>query len=393
MACVLAVSSLAGCGGSSDTAKETSSEEETEEAAESSSEGSSTMESIKIGLVAPISGDNGIYGTSQMQGYELAMNEINAAGGVNGAMIELETYDDQGDAQKAASGAQKFADDDSILAIGGSCLSSCTLAMVPIIDDAGLPDLVVSSSSPNLTGSSEYFFRMAVQDTAVGPQIADVILSKKKTNVVVLYPDNDYGINLNENLVSYGEEKGLNILESITYLTTDQDYTAILTKVKDLNPEAIALCGTTTDSGLLVKQIKQLGIDALLVGGTGPYNSKTIEIAGSASEGMLCVGVYVATNPDEKVQALVQKYEEAYGEKPDGFAALAYDQMYVIAEAAKAAMDANGGEVTRETLKDALKDVNYDGVTGTVTFNDVNDWERPYLTLKVVDGAFVLDEE
>ena len=67
--------------------------------------------------------------------------------------------------------------------------------------------------------------------------------------------------------------------------------------------------------------------------------------------------------------------------------------MYVIAEAAKAAMDANGGEVTRETLKDALKDVNYDGVTGTVTFNDVNDWERPYLTLKVVDGAFVLDEE
>ena len=393
MACVLAVSSLAGCGGSSDTAKETSSEEETEEAAESSSEGSSTMESIKIGLVAPISGDNGIYGTSQMQGYELAMNEINASGGVNGAMLELETYDDQGDAQKAASGAQKFADDDSILAIGGSCLSSCTLAMVPIIDDAGLPDLVVSSSSPNLTGSSEYFFRMSVQDTAVGPQIADVILSKEKTNVVVLYPDNDYGINLNENLVSYGEEKGLNILESITYLTTDQDYTAILTKVKDLNPEAIALCGTTTDSGLLVKQIKQLGIDALLVGGTGPYNSKTIEIAGSASEGMLCVGVYVATNPDEKVQALVQKYEEAYGEKPDGFAALAYDQMYVIAEAAKVAMDANGGEVTRETLKDALKDVNYDGVTGTVTFNDVNDWERPYLTLKVVDGAFVLDEE
>ena len=343
--------------------------------------------------MAPISGDNGIYGTSQMQGYELAMNEINASGGVNGAMLELETYDDQGDAQKAASGAQKFVDDDSILAIGGSCLSSCTLAMVPIIDDAGLPDLVVSSSSPNLTGSSEYFFRMSVQDTAVGPQIADVILSKEKTNVVVLYPDNDYGINLNENLVSYGEEKGLNILESITYLTTDQDYTAILTKVKDLNPEAIALCGTTTDSGLLVKQIKQLGIDALLVGGTGPYNSKTIEIAGSASEGMLCVGVYVATNPDEKVQALVQKYEEAYGEKPDGFAALAYDQMYVIAEAAKAAMDANGGEVTRETLKDALKDVNYDGVTGTVTFNDVNDWERPYLTLKVVDGAFVLDEE
>ena len=92
------------------------------------------------------------------------------------------------------------------------------------------------------------------------------------------------------------------------------------------------------------------------------------------------------------MQTLVEKYNAAYGEIPDGFAALSYDQMYVIADAAKAAMDANDGTVTRETLKDALKAINYDGVTGTVTFNDVNDWERPYLTLKVENGEFVLDE-
>ncbi len=399
MACALAAASLAGCGSKDTPADNSGASKETEDAEEEDAEketaqgGTSTMDAIKIGLVAPISGDNGIYGTSQMQGYELAMKEINEVGGVNGAMLELETYDDQGDAQKAAAGAQKFADDDSILAIGGSCLSSCTLAMVPIIDDAGLPDLVISSSSPNLTGVSDYFFRMSVQDEAVGPQIADVILNKGLKDVVVLYPDNDYGINLNENLVNYGKEKGLNILESITYLTTDQDYTAMLTTVKNLKPEAVALCGTTTDSGLLVKQMKQLGIEALLVGGTGPYNSKTVEIAGSASEGMLCVGVYVATNPNEKVQTLVEKYENAYGEKPDGFAALAYDQMYVIAEAAKAAMDANGGEVTRDTLKDALKEINYEAVTGNVTFNENNDWERPYLTLRVENSEFVMDEE
>ena len=385
LAGVLAVSSLTACGASDSASGGGSSDS-------SSTGAAASGDTLKIGLVAPISGDNGQYGTSQKQGYELAIKEINEAGGVDGKMLELETYDDQGDAQKAAAGAQKFADDDSILSIGGSCLSSCTLAMVPIIDDAGLPDLVVSSSSPSLTGSSDYFFRMSVQDAAVGPQIADVILKKNLKNVVVLYPDNDYGINLNENLTSYGAEQGLNILQSIPYLTTDQDYTAILTTVKTLQPEAIALCGTTTDTGLLVKQIQQLGIDALLVGGTGGYNAKTVEIAGSASEGFLCVGVYVASNPDEKVQTLVEKYKTAYGEIPDGFAALSYDQMYVIADAAKAAMDANDGTVTRETLKDALKAINYDGVTGTVTFNDVNDWERPYLTLKVENGEFVLDE-
>lgn len=107
-------------------------------------------QTIKIGLVAPLTGNSGIMGESQQHGYELAMSEINASGGINGATIELVTYDDQADPQKSASGAQKFADDDSILAIGGSCNSSATLAMTPITDAAGLPELVVSSSSPKL---------------------------------------------------------------------------------------------------------------------------------------------------------------------------------------------------------------------------------------------------
>ena len=131
------------------------------------------MDTIKFGLVAPLSGDNGAYGTKQEKGYELAMEEINAAGGVLGAKLELETYDDGGDASTAANGAQKFADDDSILAIGGSCLTSCTAAMLPITGDAEMPQLVVSSSAKSLTGISDYFFRMAVQDAAVGPQIAN----------------------------------------------------------------------------------------------------------------------------------------------------------------------------------------------------------------------------
>ncbi len=387
LATVLTVSVLTGCGGSG--TEETSA---SADAKEEEGESDTSSDTIRFGLVAPLSGDNATYGVAQKQGYELAIKEINEAGGIDGAMLELVTYDDQGDAQKSATGAQKYSDDESIVAIGGSCLSSCTLAMAPIIDDAGLPDLVVSSSSPSLTGISEYFFRMAVQDAAVGPQIADVYLNKGVKSIVILYPDNDYGINLQENMKAYADEKGLEVLDSIPYLTTDQDYTAMLTTVKNLNPEGIALCGTTTDCGLIIKQTKQLGMDSVIVGPPGIYNANMIDIAGSASEGVYCVGVYAANNPDEKVQALVSKYEEAYGEIPDGFAALAYDQMYVMAEAARAAMEADG-EVTREGMKDGLKAVNYEGVTGTVTFNEVNDWERPYLTLIVKDGEFVVDAE
>ncbi|MDR1192943.1 MAG: ABC transporter substrate-binding protein [Peptococcaceae bacterium] len=345
---------------------------------------------IKIGLVAPMTGGSGSMGVSQQQGYELAMAEINDAGGVSGRKITLTVYDDQGDPQTAASGAQKFADDDSIIALGGSCNSSATLAMMPIVDNAGIPDLVVSSSSPQLTGSSEYFFRMSVQDAAVGPQMAKALLDRGCKNVVVFYANNDYGVGLNDSFKTYLESNGGTVLSSLTYLTTDQDFTAQITTAKGMNPDAIALCGTMGDCGLIIKQLDQNGFAEPVIGGTGLYNIKMIEIAGDASEDVLLIGVYISSNPDEKVQTLVSKYTAKYGNEPDGFAALAYDQMYVIAEAAQAAIDAGG--LTRESLKDALKKTDYDGVTGRVSFNSDNDWVRDYLTLMVKDGNFVMAE-
>lgn len=375
LAAAMVTASVTGCGSGSSSG--------------SASTAAASGGNIKIGLVAPLSGDSGVMGESQQHGYELAINEINAAGGVNGKKLELTTYDDQGDPQKAASGAQKFADDESILAIGGSCNSSATLAMAPIIDAAGLPDLVVSSSSPALTGCSDYFFRMAVQDNAVGPQMAQALLDRGKKNIVVFYPNNDYGTGLNTNLKNYMEQKGGKVLSSLTYLATDQDFTAQITTAKGLNPDAIALCGTPADSGLIIKQLKQNGVNVPIIGGTGLYNSKTVEIAGDSCEGIYVIGVYVANNPDQKVQDLVKKYQEKYGSVPDGFAALAYDQMYVIAEAAKKA----GDKLSRDTLKDALKETNYSGVTGTVKFDSNNDWVRDYLTLTVKDGNFVMADK
>jgi len=343
---------------------------------------------IRIGLVAPMSGGSGVMGVSQYNGYSLAASEINEQGGVNGALIEIETYDDTGDPQKAASGAQKFADDDTIVAIGGSCNSTSTLAMVSIFDDAGLPDLVVSSSSAKLTGCSEYFFRMAVQDNMVGPQMGNALIKLGKKQIVIFYPNDDYGVGLEQSLREYLEASGATVLESLTYKATDEDFTAQITTAKSHNPEAIAMCGTPADSGLLIKQLRQNGYDGTLIGGTGLYNASTLELAESAAEGMYVIGVYVASNPDPKVQEFVTKYKDKYGSEPDGFAALAYDQMYVIAQAAEKAMV--DGKVTREALKDALKETNYAGVTGTVIFNEVNDWVRDYLTLVVENGAFVV---
>jgi branched-chain amino acid transport system substrate-binding protein len=193
MMAAVAAMTVSGCSSSSSAPASTAAESKTEAAASSesgttaadTSDVKAAVDTIKFGLVAPLSGDNGAYGTKQEKGYELAMEEINAAGGVLGAKLELETYDDGGDASTAANGAQKFADDDSILAIGGSCLTSCTAAMLPITGDAEMPQLVVSSSAKSLTGISDYFFRMAVQDAAVGPPCArPFITCCKNTNIL-----------------------------------------------------------------------------------------------------------------------------------------------------------------------------------------------------------------
>jgi branched-chain amino acid transport system substrate-binding protein len=223
--------------------------------------------------------------------------------------------------------------------------------------------------------------------------MADVLLSLGHKTVAIMYPNNDYGKGLSAALAGRMNEKGGQVLESLTYQTDDQDFSAQLTTIKNLNPDAIALTGTQQDSGLIIKQIDQMGLGIPIIGGTGLYNVKTLEVSGfEAAEGVILIGVYVATNPDPKVRELVEKYKKKFDQTPDGFAALAYDQMYVIAQAATKAMSANKGDLTRDNLKDALKTTDYMGCTGHVKFNEVNDWVRPYLTLVVRDGEFVMFE-
>ena len=345
---------------------------------------------IKVALVAPLSGNNATYGVKQEHGYRLAMDEINAAGGVLGAEIVLETYDDTGDPQVAASGTQKFVDDEDVMVLGGSCLTSCTAVMLPITGDAGLSQMVVSSSARSLTGLSDCFFRMAVQDAAVGPQIANHFTKLGDKTTVALFPNSDFGIGLKDSFIEQFAANGGEVLDTIEYQSTDQDFSAILTTVKSLNPDCIAICGTTTDGALIVKQARQMGIEAHIMGQPGLYNQNVIDIAGEAAEGLFASGTFVATNPSELVQTFVGKYEAAYNETPDGYSALAYDQMYVIAEAAERAMLANDGELTRETMAAELKATQYDGVTGTVNFDENGDWVRDYLIVTVKDGKYDL---
>jgi len=344
---------------------------------------------LTVGMVNPLTGDAATYGVSHKNGLDIAFGEINGAGGVKGQEIELVTHDDAGDPKQAAAGAQKFADQRRVLAITGSCLSSNTLAMVPITDKTHLPHTAVSSSTPKLSGMSRYFFRMAVQDSRVGILMADLLSQKLKVKkVAILYPNNDYGKGLMAAIEEKLKQYGVSVVSNQAYLATDKDYSALLTVIKAADVDALALAGTYTDSALITKQARGIAFNKPIVGGTGLYSPKFIEIAGDAAEGAYFLGAFVATNPDPAVQAFVKKYKEKYGMEPDTFAALAYDQGYVLKSAMEKA--AAKGAITRENIRDAMAATNYKGITGTVTFDDKGDWVRPYLFITVKDGKFIL---
>ena len=344
---------------------------------------------ITLAMVNPLTGDAATYGVSHKNGLELALAEINKAGGVKGQQIELLTHDDAGDPKQAAAGAQKFADMKSVVAVVGSCLSSNTLAMVPITDKAKLPHTVVSSSSHKLSGMSKYFFRMAVQDDKVGGLMVDLSQGKfKPKKMALLYLNNDYGKGLLLSIEPQAKKHGITLTSAQTYLANDKDYSALLTKVKAEAPDVLLVGSTYTDGGLIVKQAREMGLMMPIVGPTGLYSPKYMEIAGKAVENTYFLGVFVPTNPDPKVQEFVKKYKEKYGMEPDTFAALAYDQGYVLKDALEKA--AAKGAVTRENVREAMAGSSFKGVTGTVTFDAKGDWVRPYLFVTVKDGKFVV---
>ena len=344
---------------------------------------------ITLAMVNPLTGDAATYGVSHKNGLELALVEVNKAGGVKGQQIELLTHDDAGDPKQAAAGAQKFADMKSVVAVVGSCLSSNTLAMVPITDKAKLPHTVVSSSSHKLSGMSKYFFRMAVQDDKVGGLMVDLSQGKfKPKKMALLYLNNDYGKGLLLSIEPQAKKHGITLTSAQTYLANDKDYSALLTKVKAEAPDVLLVGSTYTDGGLIVKQAREMGLMMPIVGPTGLYSPKYMEIAGKAVENTYFLGVFVPTNPDPKVQEFVKKYKEKYGMEPDTFAALAYDQGYVLKDALEKA--AAKGAVTRENVREAMAGSSFKGVTGTVTFDAKGDWVRPYLFVTVKDGKFVV---
>lgn len=336
---------------------------------------------IKIGLIAPLSGDTAIYGTASRGGAEIAIEEINNAEGVNGRKLEVVYEDGKCNGKDAATAANKLISIDQVLVIFGTICSAETLAIAPIAESNKIVLLSAASSAPSITEAGDYIFRTWPSDSLQGKEMAEYIYSKGIKKVAIVNMNSDYPVGLanvfKETFIQLGGE----VLISETYESTAKDFRTQLTKIKAKNPEAIYIIPYTAEAGILVKQIKELGIKAELYGPETFHSQEVINTAGNASEGI----VYMMPKFDESEQLtkeLLDKYKTKYGQDSPFAVVTAntYDGVYLIAEGFKKGVSSDALKNYLYTVKD------YPGTAGILTIDENGDALKDFQFMIIKEG-------
>lgn len=320
---------------------------------------------IKLGSIGPLSGGVAVYGTEARNAIELAVEEINAAGGVNGQNFELISEDDEGNPEKSVSAYKKLVTKDGVKLIVGSLTSGCTLAITPLAQAQKVVLVAPAATNPAITDAGDYIFRACYTDPfqgTVGAKFAAENLGTKRA--AILYDvGNDYSVGLTDNFVKKFTEEGGEIVAKESYTTGDKDFNAQLTKIKNANPDVVYLPDYYGTVALISKQLRAQGITTPTIGPDGWDG--LAEGAGDELLNGFYSNHYASDSSDEKVQKFAAAYKAKFGTAPTSFAALAYDSVYMIKDAIAAA-----GSAEPDKVRDALEKTNGDYVTGHMTFDE-----------------------
>jgi branched-chain amino acid transport system substrate-binding protein len=339
---------------------------------------------IKLGYTATLTGDFASYGTEMRDGVKLAIEEINAAGGVDGHKLEMVSQDDLGKPSNGPVVAQKLCDDHGVSAVLGYSFSSVALAAVPVYTQCKLPVVASAVTSPELSGASPYFFRNVLSDASQGEQMGKyAVETLRRKRIAVLYQQDDYGKGASDGFVKGAEAAGGQIITRDAYQLQTSDFSSQIAKIKGKAVDALYIGGFYTEAAKIAKQARRAGLDVQLIGTDGVNSPDLFKLGGDAVEGMAAYAVFAPSIDDPKVQKFVGAYKAAYGEDPTNWAALAYDATYTV----KAAIEKAGG-ASRADIAEGLHGLGYSGVTGDATLDDQGDREGSIRFLKVEGGKF-----
>jgi len=348
-----------------------------------------TGDTILIGHVASMTGEQATFGESTDNAIRLAVNEANAKGGVKGKKLAVKTYDDQGKPEEAAIAATRLIVNDKVLVLLGEVASSRSLAIAPIADQNRVPQISPTSTNPRVTKDGDktrpYVFRVCFIDPFQGTVMAKFARENLKITKAAILRDvgNDYSVGLADYFAKKFQELGGTIVSDQSFKAGDQDFKAQLTTIKNKKPELVYIPAYYTDVALAGRQARELGIKVPLAGGDGWDSAKLYEIAQGALDGSFFSNHYTHESPEPRVQEFVAKYKAAYGSIPDALAALGYDAALVAIDAMSKAT-----ELTGPAVRDAIeKTKDFPGVAGVITLDADHNAVKSAVVIGIVKNA------
>ena len=353
----------------------------------------SSSESIKIGFIGPLTGDYANYGTLCKQAVQMAIEEINANGGVNGVQVKLYAEDSEGDSQKALAAMEKLSSSDKVCAVIGPVLTGESFSVAERAQAEGIVIITPSASHKDITNVGDYIFRTTPSDGLQGEVAGKYwyqVLGYRK--LAVLYAKNDYSQGLYESMSEAFTEDGGQIVAAETFMVGDKDFKTQLTNLKNTDAEAIYIPDYTAEMAQILEQAAQLGIDKPFLSSDGFLSEEIYDLAGQYTDGV----VYTASakiDESDKNKVFKENYTAKWGVGPDSFASNAYDATYILASVIEKV------GTNREAIKKGMKEVkDFEGVNGIINFAENGDlvaYQGIYKvegTTPVYIGAFTVED-
>lgn len=340
---------------------------------------------ILVGEYASLTGGSASFGQSSHKGTALAIEEINAGGGVLGKKIKLITEDDQSRAGQPATIVRKLIAQDKVTAILGEVASSKSLEGAPICQQNKIPMISPASTNAKVTEVGDYIFRTCFIDPFQGTVMSRFARTKGWKKIAILTDvKQDYSTGLTENFVKDFTANGGEIVKEQKFSTGDKDFKPQLTAIKAAKPDAIFVPGYYPEVSLIAKQARLLGLKVPLLGGDGWVGESLLPVAGDSLDGCFFSSHFSADAQAPQVREFVKKFKTKYGETPDDMAALGYDSAMILADAMKRA-----GTTDPAKLRDAIAATkNHEGITGTISLDARRDASKPAVIQTIANGGF-----
>lgn len=349
--------------------------------------GGAASDTIAIGEYASLTGKEAAFGQSSHKGTLLAVEEINAAGGLLGKKVNLIYEDNRSTPGESATIAKKLITRDKVVAVLGEVASGRSLEAAPVCQDNKIPMISPSSTNPEVTKRGDYIFRVCFIDPFQGTVMAKFAKGRLKAQRVAVLSDvaAPYSLGLAQYFQETFTADGGQIVSEQKFNSGDKDFKAQLTSIKAANPDAVFVPCYYTEAGLIVRQARQLGFTVPLFGGDGWEAPELIQIGGEALEGCYYSTHYSPEDQSPAVQEFVKKFKaKNKGEVPDAMAALGYDSAMVLADAIKRA-----GTTESAKLRDAIAATkDFVGVTGKTSLDTNRNATKPAVILEIKDGKF-----